>query len=78
MSDRSQVAAGLPEVDGCETGDVGLQFVLVDDDDPDEVLDVVSRVFEPTAEDRKTMLDCLNHLGEMPTGYSLRVAAVPW
>jgi hypothetical protein len=60
----------------CKGGqDAGLQFVLVDDDDPQEQ-HKIGRVFAPTVEDRQRMLDVYDSLGALPFGFTLCVRAV--
>lgn len=54
----------------------GLQFVAIDDSEPDEMHEPIGRVFGPTAEERERMLDVLRSLGPLPDGFSLYVRAV--
>lgn len=63
----------------CRDGgpEAGLQFVLIDDDEPDEMHEPVSRVFAPTIAERQRMLDVLDSLGPPPFGFSRAVRAVP-
>lgn len=54
----------------------GLQLVLQDDDEPGETLEPIGRVFAPTLEDRRRMIDVIESLGTLPAGFSLCVRAV--
>jgi hypothetical protein len=61
----------------CKGGEEpGLQFVLVNDEEPTEYHEPIGRVFEPTADDRQRMLDVFDSLGTMPLGFTLHVRAV--
>jgi hypothetical protein len=56
--------------------DAGLQYVLVDDDEPNEFVEPFSRVFWPTLTDRRIMLATLDSYEPLPLGFHLAVRAV--
>jgi hypothetical protein len=53
----------------------GLQFVVVDADEPGQH-EPISRVFFPTVRERRIMLAAIENFGSLPLGLSLAVRAV--
>lgn len=58
------------------TSTIGLQFVLCDGDEPDDMPEPVSRVFALTIAELRRMVDVLNSLGAPPAGFLRGVRAV--
>ena len=54
----------------------GLQFVLIDDEEPDEMHEPIGRVFALTIPELRRMVDVLNSLQPIPPGFTLEVRAV--
>jgi hypothetical protein len=54
----------------------GLQFVLIDEDEPDDDYEPASRVYFPTVRERRIMLATVDELGSLPSGLTLAVRAV--
>lgn len=58
------------------TSTIGLQFVIHDDEEPDEMPERFGRVFALTVPDLRRMLLVLDSIGEPPAGFSRGVRAV--
>lgn len=54
----------------------GLQFVLTDDDEPEDDPEPISRVYLPTVRERRVMLASLDEIGSLPLGLTIGIRAV--